>query len=174
MSFVWDDVEFGKVADPDRINQLGNAVSDLYNPVRVVLRQTVAQNLPWLVVNPITFDVEDIDTHGGHDSTNPSRWYVPYTGWYQLSGGVGYSPNATGIRTCQWWVNGADINGGQIKIQAVTGGVATVMPARTLDYQLVAGQYVELGAFQNGVNPLATSVVGNEQSMMQIRLLSRT
>lgn len=173
-AFTWTDLSWGQPGDPSPINAMGKAVQDFANPARVVLRQTIAQSLGNGAFTGLKWDVEDFDNAVWHDAATDTRSTVPYDGWYQISGTVGFSANASGIRAAQWRVNGSDLTSGQTKVQTITTvGVAVLLPARTLDVVLTTGQYVELFAFQDSGGALNTSVVAVEQSNMQIRLLSR-
>lgn len=134
------------------------------------MRQTSAQSLSHATFTAITFTTEDYDSHGGHDNaTNPSRYTAPIDGQYELSGGVGFTANASGFRALVWSKNGTRIAGSQTSAAAIGGGASQPMAARTIKVQLVAGDYVELVAYQDsGGGALNTSVSNDEQSSMTV------
>lgn len=155
-----------------QLSQLVDVIDFLLAPPRAELRQTVAQSIPNNSVTAITFDTEDLDGNvagtAQHDnSTNSSRFTAVYAGWYQVSGGVGFSSNATGVRLSRWIVNGTTVNGSEIELAAISGAV-TLIPARTIKVYLAVGDYVELGAFQNSGGSLNSAVATGTQSRMSV------
>lgn len=144
----------------------------LVGTVVAQLRQTVSQSIANNTPTPLTMDTEDFDLLGGHSTaTNPSRYTCQREGWYQLAGGVGWVTNATGThRGCQWRLNGGLLNGSQQLIPPVTGGIQTIVAARSYMVYMVVGDFVELHG-EHAVVPIAnlsTFVTNVGQSNMQV------
>ena len=133
------------------------------------LRQTVAQSIPSGTFTGITFDVEDLDTDGGHStSSNTSRFTAPNAGWYFCSGGVGFSASATGQRGAAWAVNGTTLNGTSVFVNA-SAAFTTIIAARSKLLYLNVSDYVELQALQNTGGALNTNVTTDGQSSMSVQ-----
>lgn len=132
-------------------------------------RQTSAQSIANITSVAITLDTEDFDTAGGHSTvSNTSRYTAVYPGYYQHSGGLSYSSDATGTRAAEWGKNGTLINGGSALLSAVNGN-STRLATRT-DYTFLnVGDYLELFAFQNRGSALNTAVTNQEQSTMAVK-----
>jgi hypothetical protein len=101
---------------------------------------------------PVAFDVEDYDTNNLHsNTTNNTRLVAPLTGIYQLSGGICYSPNSTGVRVVEIVKNNPPVgefaNGEELAQNhgASNGSITwpTCMAIATTA-KLQAGDYVEL------------------------------
>jgi hypothetical protein len=140
------------------------------------LRQDVAQNITTGgSFQPITFDavVEDTDPDGLQMHIGAlSRAIIRYPGIYELEGGVGFAPNATGSRGCAWMVNGVVVNGSDIMVPTVTtASTSTRVAARGMSVRLNTNDYVELGAFQNSGATLATVGGGAAASDMVVRFV---
>lgn len=135
-------------------------------------RQSTVQTISSSTWTAITFGAEDHDTHGMHSTlSNTSRFTVPsgYDGIYEMSGGVSWAASATGQRWCRWALNGTEIDGSGNNIDATSSG-QTLSDARTITYSLVAGDYIELQAFQTSGGNLDTYVgVNYAQSHVSIR-----
>ena len=68
----------------------------LLNPPMVKVRQTTLQAIANNTWTALTFQTEDVDTHGFHStSTNPSRLKPTVPGWYTGYGGVSFASNAS-------------------------------------------------------------------------------
>jgi hypothetical protein len=136
-------------------------------------RQTVAQGVVTSTFSPLTFTTEDIDSHTGHStSSDTSRYVAPEDGWYQVSGGISFESNATGVRVGVWWKNGTTINGSRVDVPAISGGQA-ILTARTMLISLSAGDYVELVAWQNSGGTRNTVVTTENQSSMTVQWIRR-
>lgn len=126
----------------------------------VRLRRSTAQSVPNTTDVIVSFDVEDYDTSGYHDpATNPSRITVPTTGYYRVWYYVQFPLNATGGRIAQVKVNntGAPV---VVTQQAGSNGFNNEMSG-AVDIRLTAGDYIELGVYQNSGGALnLTSVAG--------------
>lgn len=147
----------------------------LSQPPIAVLRQTGAQSLSTGAGTAITFDAEDIDTHGGHSTvTNTSRYTAQIAGWYQLSGGVSITGSATNRRACWWTKNGSDIAGSEATVSAGDDTGTLTVPARTILVLLAVADYVELKGFQDSGGSLNTVVTSAAQPSMHVRLVYLT
>lgn len=139
-------------------------------------RQTVAQSLGNNATTAITLDTEDIDTDNGHSTaTNTSRYTAATSGRYQLSGGISFTANATGVRTVALLLNGTVINGSDV----FALGTATDdmrLPARTLTaFMNGTTDFVEIGGFQNSGAGLNTVVaVGSKHPRFSVRWVGTT
>jgi len=157
-----------------QLSQIITAVSFAMNPPIARLRQTVSQNLTDSAGAPITFDTEEFDlfpTGGakGHStSVNTSRYTAVFPGYYQVSGGVSFASNATGVRVVRFLVVGATLTDSDVLLAPVTGNTTRV-PTRTHQIYLNTNEYVELQATQTSGGTLATAVGTGEQSSMNVR-----
>lgn len=162
----------GEVVTADNINTYFTAISYLENPPIASLFQSVAQNvLTSGSATPITFDGSLIDTYNGHSiSVNNTRYTFQVAGIYLCAGSSAWVPNATGVRTSSFRLNGTTaLIGSQITTQAITtGGVNTNVPATTVVTQANVGDYIELLGTQTSGGALSTQVGGNNTSTMTI------
>jgi hypothetical protein len=99
----------------------------------------------------IPFVIEDFDTATMHDTgSNTSRITIPAggDGYYHVIGQINFAPNATGERGIKVKKNGAASSrtGGDFRLNN-GAGAPTIMRVNTLIY-LIAGDYVELQAYQ--------------------------
>jgi hypothetical protein len=158
-------------SDPASWLALG-AVAGATAAVIAQLRQTVAQSIPTGgTPTPIVFNVADEDTASGWDTTILSRWVAPVSGRYQVSGGGSFAAAAGGVRTLQFLISGVEVPGsGTLDVGSALGG-GNRLATRTMTVFLNAGDYIELGAFQNTGAPLLTAVAGVEQATLSIWLI---
>lgn len=150
-------------------------IAFLQSPPIAELRQTTAQSIPNAAYTPLQFNAEDVDSAGGHDNvTNNTRYTAVYAGWYQVSGGSGSVPNATGRRITALAVNGAVANGSQISPNNTGAASDTNVPTRTKLVFLNVGDYVELWLYQDSGGALNTNsaVAGVTQSSMTVKWVS--
>jgi hypothetical protein len=129
----------------------GHIRTRVYNTAAIVLTTGVAKVL--------TFDSERWDTALMHStSVNTSRLTAPIFGLYAGTGYVRFGASAVGIRELSVAVNGATT----IAIQDLTALAAgvTIMQINW-EYELSAGDYVELVAFQNSGGNLNVDVAAN-------------
>lgn len=161
-----------------QMNQLRDAVKFAFRPPVAMLRRITTQTLTTGTSTAIGFDAEDFDDDvdgvGGHDNvTNNSRYTARYPGVYLISGGVTFAANATGFRLLWFRINGIDINGSLVELNAVTGGAVHAIGARTIEQYLASGDYVELIAHQTSGGNLNTSGSTIEQPHMAVAWKSR-
>jgi hypothetical protein len=166
------------------LNQMSSVLSYLSTPPQCSAYQSAAQspaNTAWTVV---TLDAELFDVannyDGGSDSpmhdnvTNSSRIYVRTPGKYEISGQVVFSSNATGSRQASIRINsnsdttlatGSEAIGNK---QSAVSGLATSVPFPVVIVPLVAGDYIELFAWQNSGGALALTT-GQSQTYMRLK-----
>lgn len=148
----------------------------LMRPPIAELRQIVAQSLANATFVALTFTAFDFDTDvdgiGGHDTgVNPSRFTARYAGIYQGSGVATYVANATGRRAQQWFVNGTALAASQTAYQSTAANDGE-FAARTKQFYLNAGDYVELMGYQESGGALATFSTGAGACGASIRWVS--
>lgn len=134
------------------------------------VRQISAQTIATSGFTALTFTGagEDFDARLLHDpSTNPSRFTAPVALKLQLTGGIGWASNGTGVRGAMWAKNGTPIDGSQVLFNAITG-LATPHPVRTVNVNMAVGDYVELLGFQSSGGNLDTLAAGQAGASVSI------
>lgn len=108
----------------------------------------------------VTFNSERYDDADYHSTvSNTSRLTAPAPGRYLIGGCVTFAANVTGVRYLQIRLNGATfiaIQGGL----ALTGGLTSILTVETI-YELAAGDYAELVAYQDSGAALNMTAAGN-------------
>jgi hypothetical protein len=100
---------------------------------------------------------------------NPTRLYAPVSGNYLISAGISFATNSTGARGAAIRLNGATfIRAG---MTAAVAGFETHMPSVVKVAQLVAGDYVEVMAYQDSGGALNAVVLGSLSPEVQLILL---
>jgi hypothetical protein len=110
-------------------------------------------------VPALTFNSERYDTGGFHStSVNTERLTAPTAGLYSIGATVRWEANAAGARQTFLRVNGTTIiDLDDRDIDAATNHTNKV----NTEYQLAAGDYVEVLVFQNSGGPLNVLATGN-------------
>jgi hypothetical protein len=114
------------------------------------LRNSAAQAVANSTVVPITFDTETYDVGGYHSvAALTSRITIPAgkDGYYLVAGTVEFASTAGGQRFVAIYLNGATFIAIEDQINVANQGASRV--AVTTEYHLVAGDFVELVAFQD-------------------------
>ncbi|HEU4967261.1 MAG TPA: hypothetical protein VFT53_07390 [Candidatus Saccharimonadales bacterium] len=147
-----------------------DAITFLANPPLGVFTSTSAQTLANNTWTSIAFNATTVDTYNGHsNSTNNTRYTAQVAGYYELSGGLAFVPNASGTRNAMWGVNGTRIQktGGGNDI----GSSANDNPATPNTHQvfLNVNDYVELFGLQLSGGNLNTQNTGDFGCMMCVR-----
>lgn len=109
----------------------------------------------------LTFNSERYDTDNIHSTvSNTSRLTATTAGKYHISGTLFFANNTTGARGLQILLNGAT-NIAIVRIPTVAG---TDVPALNIStvYDLAAGDYVELIAYQTSSGALNVTASGNQ------------
>jgi hypothetical protein len=138
-----------------------------------VLRQNTVQSIPnnTTPFTPVTFDVEEVDSYGGHASSQ-SRYTAQVAGWYHVLGILQWSPNATGRRLAQLFINGTEARQTETPVCTAAGGPTTNICEAPL--YLNVSDYVELAAFQSSGGALNTFVgATNLESMLCVLWTSK-
>jgi hypothetical protein len=152
-----------------------NGLAFLVRPPIARLRRINTQNIINNVAIAVIWEVADIDTDmegvGGHDAGQPTRYTARYPGWYQISGGMSFAPNATGVRVVSWSVNGSMIPGSD-SLQPTLAGFSLRMAAKTELVYLAEGDYVELKGYQTSGGVLGIVASNDEQPTMNVRWVS--
>ncbi len=119
----------------------------------------------------IPWDTEDYDRYNNFTpGAAATTWTVPVAGWYELTGAISITGNANGVRTIRWSINGSTaINGSGAQYGAVNAIAG--FPARTLSYQLAAGDTIGLAMTQTSGSTLTVSVTSYLQPTMQAKYL---
>lgn len=111
----------------------------------------------------LTFDSERFDAGSFHStSSNTSRLTVPVSGKYLVVGNAEFAANATGFRTLGIRLNATTIIGAS---RSTSPGAAGTLLNVAAVYEMAAGAYVELMAYQNSggsLNILANSAFSPE------------
>ena len=119
--------------------------------VGVSVYKSAAQTISNLTATAVTFNTEDFDTNGFHDSsTNTSRFTVPSgkAGKYLLTGGLAYlAGNATGLRGAYIYKNGAAYNY-NVQQPAVSPSPYGSLVNISFVLNLAVSDYIEIFAFQ--------------------------
>lgn len=140
------------------IQAILDQIEFLTSPPIAQMRQQVGQSISNATFTALTFDTEVFDNFGGHDTaTNTSRYTCQVAGYYQLSGKIAWTGNATGRRASQWFQNGTVISGSQVA-HAATSASDVEHNLITMDVLLAVDDYVELMGFQDSGGSLSTIV----------------
>ena len=111
----------------------------------------------WLAV---TFDAERFDTSAIHSTaSNTSRLTCVVAGVYSIFGTVQFAVNATGWRGTRIYLNGATPIA--TVLHAASSNTYAILQTVSTIYELVAGDYIEIQAFQDSGGTLALSQQDN-------------
>lgn len=155
MTAPWGDL--GKPGHVNRDSEWEALLDCVGAPPMAQLRQTSATSIPTADFTPLTFEVEDYDTHDGHStSTNTTRYTCRVAGIYQLFGKIAWTSNATGQRVVCYSKNATIINGSQVSYSAVAA--ERQFPGTLVYVSLAVDDYVEMEGFQDSGGALDTSV----------------
>jgi len=132
------------------------------NAVRA--KTSVAQSIPTNTFTTVTFELEDFDYGGLHSTTtNTGRLTAQATGVYFIYGSLNFAANLSGDRGVRILLNGSTVIARQFGVTSSTAGEQPSISCGTY-YYLVAGQYVELNAFQNSGSSLALDLTATPPS----------
>jgi hypothetical protein len=144
-----------------------DGVNFLANKPILFVTQTTTQNLTSSTWTALNFDTTVVDTYGGHSNvTNNSRYVAQQPGYYLVGGAACTAANTTGQRGGCVAKNGTRVQGGGALIQATSALSATVPTGFVPVFLNGTGDYVEIHAYQNGANPLATAASSDLDSSM--------
>src|SRR3990167_3760351 len=123
--------------------------------------KTSNQTLDYNVWVPVTFDAEDYDDAGFHDTgSNTDRMTIPagHTGRYSMSAFAIFAVATNGDRSYRILKNGSTTAGNYLAVQGETLDAGTAQGAQTLfvaGVDLSSGDYVSFEASQNASTALA-------------------
>lgn len=114
-----------------------------------ILRRVSPQSLIDNTNIPVDWDTAIRDTHNGwaDAGTNPSRYTLPLSGVYMMSGLASWSANATNRRAVHLLLDGANVDGTQII--ATAQAVSTTSLFFSAPVVGNAGQYIGVNMWQN-------------------------
>lgn len=118
----------------------------LLNAPTCRLRATANQSIPTNTVTALNFDVEDADSHGGHDTvTNNHTYTVQEAGTYLLTACAPWASNSASKREVFFIINGTQTTG------AATDAISANNHALGCSgmYVLAVGDTVQAGVFHN-------------------------
>lgn len=110
---------------------------------------------------------------GWSSSTNPTRFTVPYPGWWEFTGSIGWDQGAAGQRVTSYRKNGVGtpINGTMLQwYNSATSG-AVGMPTVNMVISLAAGDYIEMYGAQFSGGAITTSTSTGWQPHMSVKYL---
>lgn len=111
--------------------------------------KTAPQTIPDATTIYLTFESEEYDTDSFHDTvTNNTRLTIPENGTYLVLGQVEFAPDNTADRLACIQKNGS-INLGLVRQPSITNAGTSQRIQVVAHAPLIAGDYVELRAFQN-------------------------
>lgn len=156
----------GEVEAAAYFNALRDAINFLANKPMAVLTQTTAQTINNGVAAQITFDSTVTDTYGGHsNSTNNTRYTAQVAGWYLVIGSSVWNNISGGDRTMT-----INKNGSVVPYYGIGNPAATVNvnPGETASglVQLNAGDYVEIGVYQDSGGAIALKGGGSSMAII--------
>ena len=128
------------------------------------------QSISSSTLTNVSWNAEDYDTDGFHDnSTNNSRITIPNgkTGYYSVNGIVMFDGNANGNRQLSIHKNGVYW---QWLLMYPTGGSAQSYLINQTIY-LVAGDYIQITAYQTSGTSLNLLEISNGQNRLTVSYL---
>lgn len=116
----------------------------------------------------VTFDTVAFDVGAMRNTLSPSQIVIPAggNGAYRISASLSWAPSATGIRGLYFWKNGVAFFTQYAAGVSVSGDGPS--QACTIDVQLVAGDIMQLTAFQDSGGALNILALGTSFSVVQI------
>ena len=122
-----------------------------------------------------TFDIVQSGDSPSHDNTtNNSRVYFRTPGKYEINGQPQIALNSVGYRSVQVRLNaaGSGTGGTQLAVNTVDASSAALvsLPIPTVEYDVAAGDYVEMFVQQNSGGALNT-IAGQGITFLRIKLV---
>jgi hypothetical protein len=164
----------GQVVTAAQLNaNLRDAVNFMLAPPLAIMRQTAAGAFANSTWTSVALDTEDIDRDGGHSNvTNNSRYTAQTQGYYLAGGKISFASNVTNRRWTRWAVNGTEVSGSRISVQAANGD-STEVPAASRWVFLNVGDYLELQGFQDSGGSINTVVANSsDQPFVNVQWMS--
>lgn len=158
----------GETETASYLNSLRDALTFLVNVPAAYVTQSATQNLTSSTWTALSYDQSVFDSYGGHsNSVSNSRYTAQVAGWYMVFGCACFASNTTGQRGAAVAKNGTRIQGAAGFIQT-TSALNPAPPSPPTIVFLNVGDYVEIQAYQNGANPLATASGSDLDSSMTV------
>lgn len=141
------------------------ALQSATNVPTFFLRNSVAQSLNNTTFTALNFDTEDNDSDNGHSTvSNTDRYTVPKSGLWQVSAGVAFAPNATGIRIIRITKNGSNVGGSGNSSPQLGGSEFSQVITRVVRVQCSAGDILRTEAWQSSGGALNTATTDYVQA----------
>ncbi|ROO51470.1 hypothetical protein EDC02_6348 [Micromonospora sp. Llam0] len=131
----------------------GDDLATLVDPPAAVLRKSSAQEILASTDTSVEWDVAELDTHGGWDSGEPTRYTCQVDGWYEVAGHIMWEPYVADRRLSWLWLNGVSVLGSREVIWPATSDTALSV-ARAPLLRMETGDYVEVRVRQATATPL--------------------
>jgi hypothetical protein len=136
--------------------------------------QSVTQSLTTAVPAAVTLGGEIIDNAAGHSNvTTNTRYIPPIPGYYECHGSVLFNVSTTGDRTCNFRLNGAQVEGTPYGAMPAMNGAGFLagcaLSAPTTILCNGTTDYIELWALHNHGSNLDTFISGFNKSTVVIR-----
>lgn len=142
------------------------------SPPIAILTKTADQAIPNATTTDITFNAEEVDTHGGHStSSNTNRYTSQKAGYYQLSAQIAFDANSTGYRTAYIQKNNTGTVLGTCSGPANTGGGITSFCISALVY-LALGDYAHIEVSQTSGGSLNVHGVAGTPARFYVQWVS--
>lgn len=151
------------------LNQVSSYLTWLQNPPMFRSIQGAAQSVSTGANTPITLDTPIYDSDSGLQAVSPYAYIVPFSGRWQLVGGVGWASNSTGARYAMIWQNGAAIPAASPTSLPISGAHMDITEATI---QCAGGDVIALYGYQLSGGPLSTVGGGGQASFLEGRLVS--
>lgn len=152
--------------------RIRDAINFLKAPPMGVFRRSTTQPTSSGIWTPVQWNVEDLDTDGGHSNvTNPSRYTAQTEGYYLCASTVEFQGNSTGFRDARFRKNADNTRfWGWNTIEPDVGHGADVAIFAYIPLQV--GDYVEVMAKQTSGGTLN---IGNDglDSRLEVRWVSK-
>lgn len=154
-------------------SRIRDAINFMVAPPMCVLRTNVTQSLANNAWTPVNWQVEDLDTDGGHSTvSNTSRYTSQTAGWYLLVASILFVATNNAWREARFRKNSDNTQCfGWNSVQPFTAGHAVNVLITTHMF-LAVGDFVEAMAFQDTGVSLNMSIDGGDPRF-EIRWVSR-
>lgn len=129
----------------------------------------------------VSWDAENEDVVQGGDSpshdlvTNPERVYIRTAGRYAISGQVTFADDSSSTRRLRLRLNSAGSSSGGTSLlesfEDPLSGVPTPIQIPTIEYDLAAGDYLEVFVYQASGSSLALTV-GYPSTFLNVRFVA--
>lgn len=133
------------------------ALQSATNVPTFYIRNTAAQSLLNTTFTALLFNTDDNDSDNGHStSSNTDRYTVPKSGLWEVSAGVSFVGNATGIRIIRLTLNGNVIAGSANSSPQLGAGEFSQVASRVVRVQCSAGDILRAEGWQSSGGALNT------------------